>query len=141
VRINGRPAIAKDDGIEGDRHRFSVRVDFREARAAVRVTVREGSDVYRTIERAPAGATNRGLRILRSRAGDEGLLLRVEGLAGRREVVRLTSPRKLAGNLPAGVRLVPGPGDPALEIAFDGSPGDYVRRDLTLPLTAAAARR
>jgi glycogen debranching enzyme len=140
ARADGRPAAVSDDKVEGDVHRFSVQVELRSSRTEVRFTVREGSDVYRDIDRAPDGSRNRGLRILRSRADDRGLSLRLEGLAGRREQIRLRSLRRL-GTPPEGVRLIAGEGDPTIEISFDGPAGEYVRRDVVLPLSAAAARR
>jgi hypothetical protein len=140
ARIDGRAVPLTDDGIEGDVHRFSVPVEVPGDHADVRFTVREGSDVYRAIEAAPDGSRSQGLRILRSRATAQGLSLRLEGLAGSRERIRLRSPRRL-GALPEGVRLIEGSGDPTLDVAFDGPAGEYVRRDLVLPLSAAAARR
>ena len=106
------------------------------AETAVTVSVREGSDVYRTIEPAAAGARNSGLRILRSRASPAGLALRLEAPGGTRQIVRLRSPRQLAV-LPDGVRrLTSDDNDPVLEISFDGPAMEYVRRDLVLPLAS-----
>jgi hypothetical protein len=140
ARVDGHAATVKDEGIEGDVHRFSVEVSVMNPKADVRFSVREGSDVYRTIDRVADGARNSGLRILRSRAGRDGLALRLEGLAGTREVIRLRSPRRLGPSLPDGVRLLQGAGDPTIAIAFDGPEGEYVRRDVMLPLSAAAGR-
>jgi glycogen debranching enzyme len=140
AHVDGRAAPLSDDKVEGDVHRFSVQVDVEADRAEVRFTVQEGSDVYREIDRAPTGSRNHGLRILRSRADGHGLNLRLEGLSGSRERIRLRSSRRL-GALPGGVRLVAGEGDPTLEFAFDGPAGEYVRRDVVVPLSAAAAHR
>jgi glycogen debranching enzyme len=133
ARVNGRPVSVTDDGIEGDVHRFSVGADVGAERADVRFAVEGGSDIYRQIDRALDGSRNHGLRILRSRAGVQGLSLRLEGLAGSRERIRLRSPRRL-GPLPEGVRVIEGEGDPTLEVAFEGPAGEYVRRDISLPL-------
>jgi len=140
AQADGRQVEVGDDRIEGDVHRFSVPLELRGNRAEVRFTVREGSDVYRQIDRAPDGSRNHGLRLLRSRADDRGLSLRLEGLAGSRERIRLRSPRRV-GTLPEGVRLIGGQGDPTLEISFDGPAGEYQRRDIVLPLSAAAERQ
>jgi glycogen debranching enzyme len=133
ARIDGRNLPVKNDGIEGDAHKFSVRVAWAGRQTEVSFLVREGSDVYRSFDRVPAGAKNQGLRILRSRANRGGLSVRVEGLAGTRPQLRLLSPRTL-GQPPEGVRRLPGPGDPTLEISFDGPAGQYIRRDVELPL-------
>jgi len=134
ARMRGRRFAVEQLGITGDVRQAIVRVAVGSADEALTVTVREGSDVYRTIEPAAAGARNRGLRILRSRASAAGLTLRLEAPGGTRQIVRLRSPRQLMA-LPEGVKLLPSAGgDPVLEIAFEGSAQEYVRRDVALVL-------
>jgi glycogen debranching enzyme len=134
ARVGGRRVDIEQSGVRGDVRQAFVRVTPGGAETAVTVSIREGSDVYRTIEPAQAGARNRGLRILRSRASPAGLALRLEAPGGTHHVVRLRSPRELT-RLPEGVRRLPSAsGDPLLEVAFEGSAQEYVRRDIVLPL-------
>jgi len=124
--------LSPDTARIGDVQVATVRLA--EPSGSVRFEVDEGSDVYRRIEAAQAGAESTGLRILRSRAQPGSLALRLEGRAGHRYVVHLRSPRQV-GTLPEGVRQLAGSSrHPALEIAFEGPPGRYVRRDVTIPL-------
>jgi hypothetical protein len=105
------------------------------ARATVVFTAEEGTDVYRRVDAAPAGATSAGLRILRSRAERGVLDLRLEGLGGHEYELRVRTPRRIA-DLPAGVRRLEGGGrDTALVVAFDGDRGEYVRRDVRISLS------
>jgi hypothetical protein len=157
VTIGGRTVAAAVD-VRGDMQFPTVTVPIAAEGADVVFSVSDGTDIERDILAAPAGATSQGLRILRSRADMHGLSLRLEGLGGARYRVWLRTPREV-GLLPAGVRalsaaeaqrfddaaraascctalpaaLAPVGGTP-LEIAFDGTPGSYVRRDLTIPL-------
>jgi hypothetical protein len=134
ARSGSRRLQVEQLGVKGDVRQAIVRVTPGSVEQIVTVSIRDGSDVYRTIDAAPAGARNSGLRILRSRASSTGLSLRLEAPAGTTHLVRLRSPRQL-GVLPDGVRrLSSSEGDPALEISFAGSGADYVRRDLVLPL-------
>jgi glycogen debranching enzyme len=128
-----RPAVVR----RGDSQMVSVTLEGRElaSRAVVAFAVEEGTDVYRRIEPAPAGAASSGLRILRSRAERGALDLRLEGLGGREYVIHVRTSRRIA-DLPAGVRRLAATGrDTALAVAFDGSPADYVRRDVRIPLS------
>jgi glycogen debranching enzyme len=134
ARVGGRRVEIEQLGARGDVRQALVRVTPGGAETAVTVSVREGSDVYRTIEPVQAGARNSGLRILRSRASSAGLALRLEAPGGTRQVVHLRSPRELT-TVPDGVKRLPASEpDPMLEISFDGPAGAYVRRDVVLPL-------
>jgi hypothetical protein len=136
ARMGGRRVEIEQLGVRGDVRQALLRVTPGSAETAVTVSVREGSDVYRTIEPVKAGARNSGLRILRSRASPAGLALRLEAPGGTRQVVRLRSPRELTV-LPDGVRRLTSDGsDPVLEISFDGQATEYVRRDLLVPLSS-----
>ncbi len=134
VRANGRRLVLEEPRVSGDVRRALVHITPTMPETSVVFSIRDGSDVYRAIESVPAGAASRGLRILRSRAGSDGLALRLEAPGGTRHIVRLRSRRGL-GALPVGVRRLAAEGaDPTLEIAFEGNPDAYVRRDVLLPL-------
>ncbi|HEX6463759.1 MAG TPA: hypothetical protein VFZ98_04880, partial [Vicinamibacterales bacterium] len=65
------------------------------------------------------------------------LRLLVEGLAGRAYVVRVRSPRRVsaAGGAAGGVTVLAGEGrDQRIEIRFEGTPNEFVRREITLTL-------
>ena len=123
----------------------------------------EGTDVSAAVEIPARGATNEGLRILRSHADAGALHLTLEGVAGRTYAVSVRTPRALgdapgvtvvaaaapgSASLP-GSALAPGSvsspvtAEPSrlghaphteLRIAFDGPTGQYVRRTLEIPL-------
>ena len=117
----------------GDVQRVEVNVDATSATTDVVFTFTEGTDVY--LDRLPSepGAVNEGLRVLRSRAERSALLLRLEGRAGRDYAVTVRTPARV-GDTPGVVRA-PGPGrDVRLTIRFDGADGEYVRRDVRVPL-------
>ena len=72
------------------------------------------------------------------------LTLLVEGVAGERYTVHVRTPRRL-GAMPDGLQELPRDGEarnPAdaesdahrLELAFAGSAGEYVRREIVIPL-------
>jgi hypothetical protein len=97
--------------------------------------------VYRRIDAAPMGARNRGLHILRVRPDSSRLVLLLDGTAGERYTIDVRTPRQL-GALPEGVKAVQGARNAAhagsgvrrLELSFDGKPGEYVRREIVVPL-------
>jgi glycogen debranching enzyme len=98
------------------------------------VRYEEGSDVYVEREAPRPGDTNTGLRVLRSRAGKEGLRLLLEGVAGREYTLHLRSPKQAApSGVSEGVSLTTGP-ERTLVLKFSGEPGRYVRREILLPL-------
>jgi hypothetical protein len=132
VTVNGRRVNPRERTI-GDVRFVDVQLDAESERADVRFRVHDGTSVYRPIGAVSAGASSEGLRILRARADASGLLLRLEGRAGRRYPIRIRTSRPF-GRLPDGVRRIADTtGDTALEVAFEG-PGDYVRRDVVVPL-------
>jgi hypothetical protein len=116
----------------GDVQRAEVDLDLsNEATAVYRYD--EGTDVYVEAVAPAAGASNQGLRILRSTAGANSMRLITEGLGGRSYAVRVRTPRRLGGA--SGVKLVETDGqDPQLVIAFDGAKDTYVRREIIIPL-------
>jgi glycogen debranching enzyme len=92
----------------------------------------EGTDVAWRIDEPELGASSQGLRVLRSRAEAGILRLALEGLAGRTYPIRVRSPRQPAAV--AGVSVARSGRDWELGVRFDGTPGEYVRRDLAVPL-------
>ena len=136
VSVNGRAvrfAVEK----QGDSQFVRIDVGPLAAATTVAVTLDEGTEVFRSIDAAPAGASNRGLRIIRARATGSTLSLLVEGLAGERYPIDVRTPRQL-GALPHGVTMVrdaaTAPGARRLELSFEGAAGEYVRREIAIPL-------
>jgi glycogen debranching enzyme len=131
VTVNGRPARFKATRT-GDVQRAEVTLDFSN-QATVVYKYEEGTDVYVETEAPAAGATNKGLRILRSTTDAVSLRLVVEGLAGHTYALRVRSPRKLgAAN---GVKVVEPDGqDTEMLMTFEGPGDQYVRREITIPL-------
>jgi hypothetical protein len=73
------------------------------------------------------------LRILRSHADGSSLRLLLEGRGGRTYTLLARSPRRLRG-VPGVVVSHAERGAFALEVAFEGAPDAFVRRELVLPL-------
>jgi glycogen debranching enzyme len=136
VSVNGRRARVAVDK-QGDSQFVRVDVGPLVAATTIAVTLDEGTEVFRRIDAAPAGASNRGLRILRARATGSTLSLLAEGVAGERYPIDVRTPRQL-GALPQGVANVHGaatvPDARRLEVSFEGTAGEYVRREITIPL-------
>lgn len=130
--VDGRSARF-DVKVEGDVQRAVVAADVAGARTQIVIRYDEGTDAYLRPEAPATGARSEGLRILRSRAEKGALRLRLEGLAGRSYALRVRSPRRLEGAAGTTVRALAGR-DFEVTVGFEGQPGAYVRRDLTLPL-------
>jgi hypothetical protein len=134
VTVNDRP-VPFDIDRQGDSQFVRIQAGELAGRTTVLVRLDEGTEVYRHIDRVPAGAANRGLRILRARADEATLGLLLEGVGGERYVVHVRTPRQI-GTMPDGVRRVspaPASDDRPIEIAFEGD-REYQRREITLPL-------
>jgi glycogen debranching enzyme len=136
VSINGRSARFAVDK-QGDSQFVRIEVGPLAAATTVAVTLDEGTEIFRGIDAAPAGASNRGLRIIRVRATGSALSLLVEGVAGERYPIDVRTPRQL-GDLPQGVatagETATVPGARRLEVSFEGPAGEYVRREMSIPL-------
>ncbi len=125
-RRRSRPEIQRI----GDIQRVAVAVTA--ASAEVTYSFDEGTEPYVDIAESAEGARSQGLRILRSRAERAALHLLVEGLAGRTYELHVRTPHRLG---PAdGLTTTREAAGWGLQIRFDGNSGDYVRRDITLPL-------
>lgn len=143
-------AVVRSVSVNGQVGRFEIRrkgdVQHAEvvlsgpgAKTSVVFNMDDGTDVYQDAIETTAGARNEGLRVLRSRAGREGLELTLEGRAGRAYSLRMRSPRK-PGVVSGGELKGTGRGDPELIVTFDGSGNDYVRKEVTVALGARLLR-
>jgi glycogen debranching enzyme len=132
VSVNGK--IARFDvtaGLEIQR----VVVAFQELSTDTEVTFSydEGTDVYLEPNAILTGQMSTGLRVLRSQADATTLRLLLEGRGGRGYRLYVRSPRRV-GQID-GVTIPNSKGsDQQIEIAFDGAPDTYVRREIALPL-------
>ncbi|HSL23197.1 MAG TPA: GH116 family glycosyl hydrolase [Vicinamibacterales bacterium] len=96
-----------------------------------------GSDVYVRHDAPGPGDTSRGLRVLRSRAGRDGLRLTLEGRGGQTYSLGLRTTRALDSRAVEGVKVERRPGqDPRLMVTFDGPADEYARREVLVPLSA-----
>ncbi|MGH9331979.1 MAG: amylo-alpha-1,6-glucosidase, partial [Vicinamibacterales bacterium] len=131
VHVNGRKTAFAVQRI-GDVQRAEVVIERPAPTTDVRFEHTEGTDVWRTIERPRPGASNEGLRILRSRADRDALRLTLEGLGGRTYPLRVRSARRPGPT--DGVRIAASAGDPELLVTFEGPADRYVRREIVIPL-------
>lgn len=92
----------------------------------------EGTDVFVDQEIPAPGAQSKGLRILRSRAGQEALHLVLEGLGGRSYPLHVRTPHQL-GEASGATMETDEDSAKRLLIAFDGPTDTYVRRALAVP--------
>jgi hypothetical protein len=134
VLVNGRAAEFRVARM-GDVQRAVITVEASTEMTRVDYFYDEGTEVYIEHQALVPGASNQGLRILRSRADQNALRLTLEGLGGRAYRLRVRTPRRLGEA--SGVRKVETGGrDAELLVSFEGPEGSYVRRDLTIPLLA-----
>jgi hypothetical protein len=97
------------------------------------LVVEGGTEVYASAVTPGPGAANEGLRVLRARPEAGVLRLVLEGRAGRTYELGVRTGRTL-GAAPGVTVTGSAAGGPRLAIAFDGTDGAYVRRDITVPL-------
>jgi hypothetical protein len=127
AEVQGRNIEFKTSRI-GDRQLALVNFEMREQSVGD-----EGSDVYLKPEIPAPGAESQGLRVLRSTAQGNGLRLLVEGRGGRTYRLFVRSPYQLAET--TGVKMEKNVGsDQQLILEFKGSPDNYSRLDVTVPL-------
>ena len=124
----------------GDVQRAEVSIEAREPSGEIVFTYTEGTDVYLVPQSLTPGAESEGLRVLRSRADRDALRLLVEGRGGRTYTMRVRTPHQIGQADGVSVQA-DGESDPLLAVAFEGSSGSYVRREVTVPLRRAAAGR
>ena len=97
-------------------------------------TYDEGTDVFVEPEIPQPGATNQGLRVLRSRAEADELHLTLEGLGGREYSLKALSPKRLAETDGIHIKSNDPRSPQLLNITFGGAPDVYVRREIVIPL-------
>jgi glycogen debranching enzyme len=119
----------------GDVQHAHVVVASPPAQTTITINYAQGSDVYTELSPSERGAENTGLRILRSTAAKDHLRLLLEGRGGRSYTLFVRTPRRVGGAPGVSVRE-PQQADARLDIAFEGSAADYVRREIVLPLMA-----
>lgn len=134
VSVNGRGTPFQIERV-GDVQRAEVVVDNPPAKTTLVFAYSEGSDVYADVEAPGPGAQSEGLRILRSRADGNNLLLTLEGRSGRTYRVRAQSPHRVGETPGVTVKREAG-GDPELLVTFEGPGDDYFRKELKIPLLA-----
>jgi glycogen debranching enzyme len=139
-------AVVQGVTVDGRTARFDVvrRGDVQHAHvvipapaAAVKVGIQyaEGSDVYAAPVAPAPGAQNSGLRILRATAGKDAMRLVLEGRAGQRYALFVRTPHRLGSAAGVAVKEPRGP-DRQIEVGFEGSAQDYVRREIVLPFVS-----
>ncbi len=133
VTVNGRNAEF-DVEDNGDRQFAEVEIKEPASSNEIVFTYDEGTDVFIEYEIPQTGATNDGLRILRSTADDDALHLTLEGLAGYTYSLKALSPKRLAETM--GVHIIQTSSREAqqLTVSFDNSSSGYVRREFVIPL-------
>jgi hypothetical protein len=130
--VNGR-VVKFEAAPLGDIQRAQVRVEQAPSKAQIVLEFSEGTDVYFEREQLIAGQVNKGLRILRSRADDEALRLTLEGLAGSSYLLNVQTPFRIDDA--EGYTVVREAGrDQQLYVSFEGTPGSYARKELSVPL-------
>jgi hypothetical protein len=135
VTVNGRATDFTTRQL-GDRQFIEFAVNNALGTNEVIITYDEGTDVYLEQEALRPGASNQGLRILSSEPDEDTLHLTLEGLGGRTYYLKVLVPRPLAqvkGQPPKAAQTLEAQ---PLAVTFEGAPGVYVRRVLTIPLHA-----
>lgn len=131
VSVDGRPGPTKL-ARQGDVLRGEVELDVTGSHRVV-FRLDEGTGVYAAVEAPRRGDRSQGLRILRARPEGGRLKLVLDGRAGRTYAIGVRGPRRPEG-VP-GVSVGAGPkGDARLLVSFEGPGGEYVRRQIDLPL-------
>ena len=132
VRVDGRTARATVQRL-GDVQFAEVTVPQPGQQTVAEFRYRGGSDVYLDIAAPEPGARSQGVRILRSRADASALRLLLEGIGGRSYDLYLRTARQ--PGTAEGATLVRRTGrDPIVRVSFDGTPGEYTRQQVTIPL-------
>jgi glycogen debranching enzyme len=120
---------------EGDVQRVHLDVDASASSVEASFGGYLGTDVFFERKSPLAGAENRGLRVLRSRADGQRLMILLEGRAGESYELGVRGRRVDAGPA-SGIAIASRDGGQVLRVRFDGAGGDYVRREITLPFAA-----
>lgn len=119
---------------EGDVQRAEIELPADALPARVVFFCDEGTDVAAPVTEPVHGAASEGVRILRAAAENGALRLTLEGVTGREYTLTLRTPRNVGEAEGATLRRLE-PGRWEIRVRFEGAPGRYVRRALTLPLS------
>jgi hypothetical protein len=132
VMANGRPA-KWEMRPTGDVQFAEVNIEADTSSVEVVFSYDEGTDVYTERVAPHPGASNRGLRILRSRVDGAVLRLSLEGVGGQTYELNVRTPNHLSET--QGVKVIEEKDrDPKLSVTFEGPDGAYVRREINIPL-------
>jgi hypothetical protein len=132
VTVNGRQSRFEATRV-GDEQRVGVIVNDAERATEVVYFVDDGTDVEADPVPPLTGAANQGLKLLRVEPDATTLHMVVEGLGRRAYVARVRSPHRVSAA--DGVAVLQGEGrDQRIEIRFEGTPNEFVRRELRLKL-------
>ena len=133
VTVNGRAAKFEIERA-GDVQRAVLTIDGAAATHEIVYTYGEGTDVYVEPQALRPGASNQGLRVLRSSADANALNLALEGVGGRSYEVYVRGSRRLREV--SGAKIIESTGgDTKLLVSFEGAADGYVRRKLIIPLS------
>jgi glycogen debranching enzyme len=133
VTVNGRSVDFAPRQF-GDVQFIELAINNQLASNEVVFTYDEGVEVFVEPEALRPGASNQGLRILRARADEDALHLRLEGLGGRTytlKVLKPPPPVEAQGKTPKATekREIQ-----QLKVTFEGLADIYVRREFSIPL-------
>jgi len=132
VTVNGRETKFEVQRT-GEVQRIEVTATAEAAITEILFTYDEGTDVYVEREAPRPGASNQGLRVVRSRAEAGDLHMTLEGFGGRTYEVRARTPYRVGEA--NGVRVIEATGhDTRLLVSFEGPADTYVHRELVIPL-------
>jgi hypothetical protein len=140
ARVDGKPAAFQVERI-GEVQRVRLAADLAARPVTIRIAYEGGTEVFVRHERPDPGGRSEGLRIVRARAGADSLDLVLEGVPQRDYQIGIVGRQVRAVE---GVQVVPAqavlPGSAGSQVAyirFQGTPGTYVRREVSLPFTPA----
>ena len=130
VTIDGRETDYTLDRV-GDRLVVSAEIETTSWKSEFVYEFDPGTDVIVSAEPAAPGGRSRSIRILRSRAESDGLVLVVEGLGQQQYELMIRSPNRLSGAEGVAVRRIDDEYTLAI-VSFVGPENVYIRRELKL---------
>ncbi len=116
----------------GDVQFVSVNLDAAQPATEVIYTYEEGTDAGYDPESLTAGATNQGLRVIRSQADGDSLKLLLEGVSGHTYVLPLRIGTRTVANVNGATLTADNANALQLSVTFDGPPESYTRREIAL---------
>ena len=133
VTVNGRNTRFERRSVGDVQHAEVIVAPAADASTHVVFTYEGGTDVYHEVTSPAIGERTHGLRVLRSRAGTDGLRLTLEGRAGSTHTLSVRTSRSLGTVAGAELKRT-GSNDPLLVVNFDGTGDEYVRKEVTVAL-------